>query len=189
MKINYLILSVPFLFLSSCSDKMKSKNIIDNEDLTPDKIEVLASKQSQDAPIDTLKYNITKKNIGSGGYDLVNYFTDNSAELGLVDFSTKYNGVLYLFKNEDHKRLFVENPDKYLPAFGGWCSMTLAMGRATTPTYTNFLIINDKLHLFEKTLSINGKTLWQTNPKENEKLASNNYEEYKDKGTIQLPSN
>lgn len=135
-------------------------------------------------PVDSLRYCLTQDNIGVAGYDLVNYFTNDSAELGSSDYISKYDGVVYQFKNHENKKIFDTEPLKYLPAYGGWCSMTLAMGRATQPTYDNYKIINGQLHLFEQTLSINGKTLWEIDPTENAKLAQNNYVQYIENGSI-----
>lgn len=133
---------------------------------------------------DTLKYCISDSSLGAGGYDLVNYFKINLAVVGSSAFTETYDGVDYYFTSDGNKNLFKENPERYLPAYGGWCSMTLAMGRATQPTYDNFKIINGTLHLFERTLSINGQTLWVTDPDENEKLAGRNYADYLDDGLI-----
>ena len=143
-----------------------------------------ASPDIQDVSVDTLKYAVHDGNIGAGGYDLVNYFTGNSAEKGKPKFTANYDGIEYRFLSEENKKLFTQNPTKYLPAYGGWCSMNMAMGRATIPTYNNFLIIDDQLQLFEKTLSVNGKLLWQIDPADNSKIASHNYEEYVDTGHI-----
>ena len=62
--------------------------------------------------------------------------------------------------------------------------MTLAMGQATTPKYDNFIIKNDKLYLFERTLSINGREVWKQDPKTHEKTATKNYQLYKTTGKI-----
>ena len=186
MKLFSILLNVMLLFLIiSCAQGNKSKKeaIATKEDVVLN-TKSNASKDFQTVATDTLKYAVHDGNIGAGGYDLVNYFTDDSAKLGDKKFTANYDGVDYWFLNEKNKNLFDQNPTKYLPAFGGWCSMNLAMGRATTPTYDNFSIVNDTLRLFEKTLSVNGKLLWQVNPNENKKQASKNYDEYVSEGAI-----
>ena len=62
--------------------------------------------------------------------------------------------------------------------------MTLAMGRATTPKYDNFLIRNGQLYLFERTLSVNGRELWERDPKVNKASAEKNYSKYVTTGNI-----
>ena len=173
-----------FFLIISCAQKNNSKkeNSIPKNDVAINYSKI--SRDTQNVVADTLKYCVAKGDVGAGGYDLVNYFTDNSAKIGDKNFTVNYDGLNYQFLNEKNKTIFNQNPKKYLPAFGGWCSMTLAMGRATTPTYSNFLISNDTLRLFEKTLSVNGKLLWQVDPVANKKQAFKNYEEYVDTGVI-----
>lgn len=133
---------------------------------------------------DTLKYCVNARNIGVGGYDPVSYFQGSAPLAGKANFSTTLEGVTYQFDSESNLKKFTLNPGKYLPQFGGWCSMTLAMGRATTPKYDNFVVLKEKLYLFERTVSVNGRELWLKDPKANEKIASANYTSYRTTGKI-----
>lgn len=133
---------------------------------------------------DTLKYCIQNDNVGIGGYDPVSYFKSIKPTLGSNQITQIYDGVVYRFISIENKNLFAANPKAYLPQFGGWCSMSLVMGRATTPVYENFLISENKLYLFERTLSVNGRELWLNNPTANEKSAAKNYSSYKSTGKI-----
>ena len=133
---------------------------------------------------DTQKYCLTDDNIGLGGYDPLAYFHQKEAISGKEDIKAEYDEVIYLFSNTENKRTFLLAPEKYLPQFGGWCSMTLVMGRATTPKYDNFMVKDGKLFLFERTLSVNGKELWNKAPEKNEKTASVNYHKYSTTGKI-----
>jgi len=144
-----------------------------------------ASLSTQAQDIDTLKYCVVDHSVGVGGYDPVSYFNAVAPIKGKQDISATYEGVTYLFSNQKNKGMFEKSPSDYLPQFGGWCSMTLAMGRATQPVYENFLIEDNKLYLFERTLSVNGQTVWKKNPESNEKRASKNYNQYKKTGNIQ----
>ena len=133
---------------------------------------------------DTLKYCIADGHIGLGGYDPISYFDENKALLGNEEISLEYEHVTYYFFSDKNKAKFLLSPAKYLPAYGGWCSMTLAMGRATTPKYDNFLIRNGQLYLFERTLSVNGRELWERDPKANKASAEKNYSKYVTTGNI-----
>lgn len=133
---------------------------------------------------DELKYCLFDGDIGLGGYDPIGYFEQNAAIEGEVDITATHEGVIYQFTSEAHRKKFLAAPERYLPQFGGWCSMTLAMGQATTPKYDNFIIKDDKLFLFERTLSVNGRELWQQDPKTNKRTATKNYDQYKTNGTI-----
>ncbi len=143
-----------------------------------------SSAIAQNDEPDELKYCLFDGNIGLGGYDPIGYFEKNAAIEGDIDITAEHDGVVYQFVSEDNKKKFLASPDRYLPQFGGWCSMTLAMGQATTPKYDNFIIKDDKLFLFERTLSVNGKELWKQDPESNKKVASGNYNQYKKTGKI-----
>src|SRR5258705_4293574 len=132
---------------------------------------------SQGSKIDTLKYCLGPDHVGVGGVDPVSYFQGKAQE-GLPKFTAIHEGVRYQFVSEKHKKAFVARPSLYLPQFGGWCSMTLAMGRATAPKYDNFLVSEGKLYLFERALSVNGRELWLRDPLRKEKIASKNYAEF-----------
>ncbi|MEM1407233.1 MAG: YHS domain-containing (seleno)protein [Bacteroidota bacterium] len=133
---------------------------------------------------DTLKYCIYDEHIGLGGYDPIAYFDENKAVRGDQKISVEHEHVTYYFLSDKNRSRFLISPDKYLPAYGGWCSMTLAMGRATTPKYDNFLIRNGQLYLFERTLSVNGRELWERDPDANEASAEKNYSQYVTTGKI-----
>ena len=62
--------------------------------------------------------------------------------------------------------------------------MTLVLGKATRPTYTNFLIKSGKFYLFERTLSVNGKELWLKDSQQNEKIAAMKYNQLKTTGKV-----
>jgi YHS domain-containing protein len=134
-----------------------------------------SSVKAQPSRIDTLKYCVVNHQTGIGGYDPVSYFTSGIPSKGTKSILAVHEGVQYFFVNDQNRKAFANNPEKYLPQFGGWCSMTLAMGRATQPTFDNFLISSGKLYLFERTLSLNGKEIWLKDIKINERLATNNY--------------
>jgi YHS domain-containing protein len=130
-------------------------------------------------PAYTQQYCHNTEMLGIGGYDPVAYHQKNKAVIGNVEIIAKYDGVNYAFESEQNRQLFQQSPKQYLPQFGGWCSMTLAMGRATEPDFTNFWIDDDgRLFLFERTLSVNGREMWLMDPKANEKDAANNYEKH-----------
>src|SRR6478609_8222625 len=115
---------------------------------------------SQNQAGDSLKYCVDKNSVGLGGYDPVSYFERAAPSIGDRQIQVSYDGVIYYFSSERNKKIFLSSPEKYLPQFGGWCSMTLVLGRATRPTYTNFLLHDGKFYLFERTLSVNGRELW-----------------------------
>src|SRR5258706_7352389 len=62
-----------------------------------------------------------KDGLAIEGYDPVAYFTDNKSEKGTAKFKSTYEGAKYLFASAEHKAIFDLNPEKYAPAYGGYC--------------------------------------------------------------------
>jgi YHS domain-containing protein len=130
---------------------------------------------AQTAALKSLKYCTTEASVGTGTFDPVSYFQSEGPKTGNSSLQHIHDGVTYYFTSDTNLQLFKKDPSRYLPQFGGWCSMTLAMGKTTRPTYTNYLIQDGKLYLFERTLSVNGKELWLKSPKLNYENARKNY--------------
>ena len=66
-----------------------------------------------------LAKDYTHNETGVSSYDTVAYFTEGKARRGSGFHVTEYQGVTYAFVSEDNKELFLANPEKYLPAYGG----------------------------------------------------------------------
>lgn len=111
-----------------------------------------------------------KNGIAMNGYDTVSYHLVGKAELGNQQYTSQYNKIKFLFASEEHKRLFEENPKKYIPAFGGYCAYGVAAEYPelypTNPK--NFLIQDGQLLLFYRGL-IDMRSEW--NPGNGSKLA------------------
>jgi YHS domain-containing protein len=107
---------------------------------------------NEDAPY----YNIDKDSLAIKGYDLTEYFINNKASKGLSEYQYKYDGIKYFFLNEKNKLIFIHNPEKYLPQFGGYCASRMTSGingglpgkESVSPEY--YMIIDNKLYLFTK---------------------------------------
>src|SRR5262249_19789081 len=65
---------------------------------------------------------------GLGGYDAVAYFTDGKPMRGSGYHVTVHDGVTYAFTSTEHKEMFEATPQKYLPAYGGYCAYGVAVG-------------------------------------------------------------
>ena len=67
-------------------------------------------------------YNLDSSGLALEGYCPVTYQTHGAARLGSADYASTYNGVDYQFVSAAAKRLFDGAPEKYIPAYGGWCA-------------------------------------------------------------------
>ena len=87
-------------------------------------------------------------NLAIMGYDPVAYFTEHRAVKGSEEISYNWLGAEWVFSNEEHKKLFSENPVKYAPQYGGHCADGVAYG--VVSTYIDpqaWRIIEGKLYL------------------------------------------
>lgn len=92
---------------------------------------------------------VDKNNIAIGGYDLVSYFTDNTAVKGKKEFTHEINGVKYQFASAQHRDSFKKNPEKYLPVCDGYCAWGVAEKETKFPINPEtFKVIDGKLYLF-----------------------------------------
>ena len=108
--------------------------------------------------------------VAFDGYDLITYF-DNNPLQGHRKITYGYQGLNLRFVSEDNKQKFIENPEKYLPAYGGWCAAALVHGKKVVPNFRLFKIQNERLLFFEIKAFFNGATHWEKNPEHNEILA------------------
>ena len=83
------------------------------------------------------------------GFDPVAYFEQSEAKKGSIDELVEYEGSTYCFASTKNKVLFEENPEKYLPSYGGWCAYAVAERSVRmAPDPTQWQIQNGKLQLF-----------------------------------------
>lgn len=87
-------------------------------------------------------------NEAINGYDPVAYFTEGQAVLGSKDYSYQWKEADWYFSSEENKSLFIENPKKYIPQYGGYCGFAISKGFTANTDPTSFEILDDKLYLF-----------------------------------------
>jgi len=83
-----------------------------------------------------------------GGYCPVAYVAMNKAVKGDAAYSSERNGHTYLFANGDAKKMFDSAPEKYLPAYDGWCATAVARGMKVASDPTLFSVTNGRAYLF-----------------------------------------
>ena len=65
------------------------------------------------------------------GYDPVAYLADGEARRGLPAFETIYAGLVWRFANEGNLQAFVDDPEYFIPAYGGHSAYMMAQGAIT----------------------------------------------------------
>jgi len=68
-------------------------------------------------------------NVALDGYDVTSYFNENLKK-GSSEFSMNYLGVNWNFSSKENLNLFKEEPERYMPQFGGYCSKAVSTGFA-----------------------------------------------------------
>lgn len=101
-----------------------------------------------------------KKNLALEGYDPVSYFDGKPLE-GKPELKTTHKGVVYQFANQANLNKFRTTPDKYEPAYGGWCAFAMGdYGEKVKVDPETFKITEGKLYLFYNFWGNNTLTDW-----------------------------
>ena len=64
--------------------------------------------------------------LAIGGFDPVAYFVEAEAVLGKGDFEYALADTVWRFRNEGNRAAFVDNPEIYMPRFGGYDPVAVA---------------------------------------------------------------
>jgi YHS domain-containing protein len=108
---------------------------------------VLASALPAMAQGNKTLVNVDDSNLAIQGYDPVAFFTDNKPVKGDSKYVTKNDGAIYYFASKEHRDLFVKNPEKYEPVFGGYCAYGVAKDKLVEIDVNAFQIVDGKLFL------------------------------------------
>lgn len=93
-------------------------------------------------------FNLDKNSLAIQGYDPISYFEGKPTK-GNAQFLVFYRGVQYYFTTMAHKDLFLKTPEKYEPAYGGWCAYAMGeYGDKVEIDPTSYKIVNGRLNLF-----------------------------------------
>ncbi|WP_299480939.1 YHS domain-containing (seleno)protein [uncultured Roseibium sp.] len=91
--------------------------------------------------------NATVTGLALRGVDPVSYFTNGAPQDGDFSITEVHNGATYRFVSEENRDLFKQNPEKYLPAYGGFCAFGTAMGVKVDGDPDLWKIVDGKLYL------------------------------------------
>ena len=128
-----------------------------------------------------------KANIVNGlavkGFDVVELFMGKAVK-GTTQNSAKYNEATYQFSSIGNKAKFLEEPEKYLPEYGGYCAIAMSEGSLSDPNPKSFKIQDGKLYLFTRMYwgIIDVQRQWNKDPKVKQMLAD---QEWRDMNLVQ----
>jgi YHS domain-containing protein len=102
----------------------------------------------------------TNNGIGLREFDPVSYFTSRPLK-GESKFYANYKGITYYFANAANVEEFKKSPEKYEPAYGGWCAYTVAStGERVKVNPVTYKVVDGKLYLFYNYNSDNRLLKW-----------------------------
>ena len=79
--------------------------------------------------------------------DVVAYHRLGEAVPGNSAFAVVHNGVKYHFANKDHLAAFNGAPERYVPAYGGWCAYGVRVGKKFNTDPRVFKVVDGRLFL------------------------------------------
>ena len=82
------------------------------------------------------------------GHDPVAYFTLGKHTLGKPEIKVTHEGAIYRFASTEHRAMFVGNPARYVPQYGGFCSNGIAYGIPWGGEPDTWKLIDGKLYIF-----------------------------------------
>lgn len=103
---------------------------------------VLAFDPSSPAPV-----NAEKSGVGLKGYDPVSYFVSSAPVEGDPTITAVHDSTLYAFANETNRDAFVVDPERYLPAYGGFCALAMSFGKKVDIDPNAWKIVDGKLYV------------------------------------------
>lgn len=105
-------------------------------------------------------YN-TKGGYIANGYDVVSYF-EGIPQKGNKKFSTTYDAVKFKFASQENLDAFLENPEQYIPQYGGYCAYAIAeKGEKVSINPKTYEIRDGKLYLFFNAWGNNTLKSWK----------------------------
>ena len=118
----------------------------------------------------------TDNGLAMREFDPVSYFNGSKPLKGNSKFYYHHKGITYYFANAANAEEFQKSPDKYEPAYGGWCAYTVATtGERVKVNPITYKIVDGKLHLFYNYNSDNRLMKWNQNEKRLKAAADKNW--------------
>lgn len=81
------------------------------------------------------------------GYDPVAYFTQNKAVEGSKKYEYEWMGAKWRFSSAEHQQMFMDDPGKYAPQYGGYCAYAVAKNGTASIEPEQFTVHEGKLYL------------------------------------------
>lgn len=104
------------------------------------------------------------------GHDPISVY-NGMAKMGTENIRSNYNDAIYQFTSAENKAEFDNNPQKFIPKYGGYCSTAIGEGALVEANAHSSLIQDGELHVFYKDDVEDTQDEWKENPIESKRLA------------------
>ena len=94
------------------------------------------------------------------GYDPVAYFTQSKPVKGDRDFTYRWQGATWYFASAANRDAFQAAPEKYAPAYGGYCAYAVSQNTTAKIDPTAWAIVDGTLYL---NYSLDIQKKWEAN--------------------------
>src|SRR5262245_6740595 len=91
--------------------------------------------------------NVDEHGVALEGNDPVAYFTENRAVPGTAELQATYAGAIYRFASPEDRAAFESAPDRYVPAFGGFCAYAASVDKLAPVDVNVFQVVDGRLLL------------------------------------------
>ena len=110
-------------------------------------------KETQTAEMPTAQegsFDINRDESGRAlrGYDAVAYFTQSKPVEGKAEYSHDWHDAKWQFVSADNRDKFAQNPEKYAPANGGYCTFGIVLRKKFDGDSNVWRVTQDKLDIF-----------------------------------------
>jgi len=80
------------------------------------------------------------------GFDVVSYQAGENPLAGSETYTAQYDNTEWRFASAENRDEFLDDPEKYVPEFGGYCPVNLAEGKFKIGSARDFTLVDEKLY-------------------------------------------
>lgn len=117
------------------------------------------------------------------GYDVVTYHTGKRPIRGNGNFVATHDGATYQFSSKQNLKTFQSDPERYVPAFNGYCAFGVSVGKKFIGDPEVWRVIDGKTYL---NLDTGIQHEWLKDVPGRIKTANSQWEKIKDKSPASL---
>ena len=81
------------------------------------------------------------------GQDVVSFGSEGGPVAGSEEFQAEWGNTQWYFSSAENRDEFLNDPESYIPEFGGYCPVALASGDFKIGTAEHFTIVDDNLYV------------------------------------------